>query len=350
MLYEYSGAIHAHSNYSDGSGNVDEIVQAAREAELDYLILTDHNTLRAKREGREGMYGKTYLMVGYEINDKENKNHCLVFGTDDTLPTRLSAYEYLKIIKEQQGVTFIAHPNEKRNVSKEYPPYPWTAWDTDLFDGIEIWNHMSEWMEHLTEQNRYDLFLHPLKSIKAPDPETVEIWDRLNLQRRVPALGGIDAHAHKVNVLGFFEVEVFPYKVLFKSIRTHILLSHSFQNIFEASGKEGMNREIRSALYEGRSFVSNFSIADARGFRFFLEDAESSWQMGDYIPETREAKLRIKIPRDDARIRIIRNGMTADEYCGDDLAIPVNQPGAYRAEVFLNDRAWIFSNHIRYAI
>lgn len=350
MLYEYSGSVHAHSIYSDGSGRIDEIVQAAQEAELDFLILTDHNTLRAKREGHEGLYDNTYLMVGYEINDRENKNHCLVLGTEDTLPTRLSAYEYLKIIKEQKGVTFIAHPNERRSVSKEYPPYPWTAWDTDLFDGIEIWNHMSEWMEQLNEQNRYELFLHPLKSIKAPDPETVQIWDRLNLTRRVPALGGVDAHAHKVNVLGFFEVEVFPYKVLFKSIRTHILLSHSLQNLHKNEGNEGINREIRSALFEGRSFVSNFSIADARGFRFFLQNNKTVWNMGEQVQQCAHAKLHVSVPHEKAKTKLLRNGEVVGEFTGAAIELPVSEPGAYRAEVYIDDRAWIFSNHIRYAI
>ena len=339
-----------HSIYSDGSGKVEEIIRAAQEAAVDFLILTDHNTLRAKREGFEGLYGETYVMVGYEINDKENKNHCLVFGTEDTLPTRLAVLDYLKIIKEQKGVTFIAHPTEKRCVSKEYPAYPWTAWDTDLFDGIEIWNHMSEWMEQLNDQNRYELFLHPLKSIKAADPDALAIWDKLNLSRRVPGLGGIDAHAHKVNVLGFFEVEVFPYKVLFKSIRTHILLSHSFQNMIARSGREAVNKEIQSALYNGRSFVSNFSVADARVFQFKLKAGNKTWYMGDTAPLTENAELVVRIPREGSKVRLIRNGSLVDEFMESALRIPLKEPGVYRIEVYIEDRAWIYSNHIRYAV
>ncbi len=349
-MIEYSGSIHIHSNYSDGTGKVEDIVRAAQEAELNYLILTDHNTLRAKREGFEGLYGDTYLMVGYEINDKENKNHCLVFGTEDTLPTRLAVNEYLKIIHKQDGVTFIAHPTEKRNSSKEYPSYPWTNWDTDLFTGIEIWNHMSEWMEQLNDQNRYELFLHPLKSIKAPDPEALAIWDTINLKRKVPGLGGVDAHAHKVNVMGFFEVEVFPYKVLFKSIRTHILLSHTFQNIFSASGRDGVNREIRDALASGRSFVANHSVGEANGFRFVARSGKQVFQMGDTVPAGDDVELGIQLPKSGGMLRIIFNGEIFGEYTKPEEYIPVNQPGIYRVEVFLDGRAWIYSNHIRYAI
>ncbi len=349
-MIEYSGAIHIHSNYSDGTGKIEDIIRAAQEAEVDYIILTDHNTLRAKREGYEGMHGDTYLMAGYEINDKENKNHCLVFGTNDTLPTRLAANEYLKIIKEQQGITFVAHPTEKRCVSKEYPSYPWTEWNTELFTGIEIWNHMSEWMEQLNEQNKYELFLHPLKSIKAPSPDAIAIWDNINLKRKLPALGGIDVHAHKVNIMGFFEVEVFPYKVLFKSIRTHILLSHTFQNIISVSGIKGVNQEICNALAKGRSFVANHSVADAKGFKFVVQRGKQIFQMGETIPEGEAVKLSIKLPKSGGMFRIIRNGEMYGEYMKEEEFIPVDQPGIYRVEAFMDSRAWIYSNHIRYAI
>ena len=74
-MYEYVGAIHVHSKFSDGSGDVKGIAETANSSGLDYLILTDHNTLRAKAEGYEGWYGNTLLLVGVEINDRKNQNH-----------------------------------------------------------------------------------------------------------------------------------------------------------------------------------------------------------------------------------------------------------------------------------
>src|SRR4030066_2024437 len=84
---------------------------------------------------------------------------------------------------------------------------------------------MAEWIENLTEQNKYNSFLHPLRAIVAPPTETLKLWDELNLKRKVVGMGGVDAHAHKQNLFGFFEVEIFPYKVLFKSIHNHVLLT-----------------------------------------------------------------------------------------------------------------------------
>ena len=50
-MFEYVGALHIHTIFSDGTGTVKEIAEAADEVGLDYIILTDHNTLRALNEG-----------------------------------------------------------------------------------------------------------------------------------------------------------------------------------------------------------------------------------------------------------------------------------------------------------
>lgn len=103
-MFEYVGAIHVHSVFSDGSGEVKDIAIYANEAGLDFILLSDHNTLRALHEGYEGWYGNTILLVGCEINDKENKNHLLAFGINETISTRLPAKEYCKIVKDSGGL------------------------------------------------------------------------------------------------------------------------------------------------------------------------------------------------------------------------------------------------------
>ena len=98
-MFEYVGAIHMHSTFSDGSGEVKNIAKAASEIGLDYIVLTDHNTLRALNEGFEGWYGNALLLVGCEINDKQNKNHYLAFGIEEAFSTRLSAKQYVKKVR-----------------------------------------------------------------------------------------------------------------------------------------------------------------------------------------------------------------------------------------------------------
>jgi len=349
-MFEYVGAIHMHSIFSDGSGEVPDIAKLADEVGLDYIILTDHNTLRALKEGYEGWYNNTLLLVGCEINDKENKNHYLAFGIDDAFSTRISAKEYVKKVKESGGIGFLAHPHEKRTHMKEHPPYPWVEWDTEDFTGIEIWNHMSEWMENLTEQNKYQNFLHPLKSITKPPEETLKVWDELNLKRRVVGIGGVDAHAHKYNVLGFFEVEIFPYKVLFKSIRTHILTKSEIQRTDDSKQIENPKKIIYDSLKSGMCFIGNDYHGDSKGFRFFAETNHKIYNMGETILKSGKVKFKVLVPTQTAEIRFIRNGKQIDSVENGECEFIVNDKGSYRVEVYLNGNAWIYSNHIRVGI
>lgn len=346
-MFEYVGALHMHSTFSDGSGEVPDIVGFADEIGLDFIALTDHNTLRALKEGYEKWYGNTLLLVGCEINDKENKNHYLAFGIKDAFSTRLSAREYVKSVKEQGGIGFLAHPHEKRTHMKEHPPYPWTEWDIEDFNGIEIWNHMSEWMENLTEENKYQSFIHPLRSITAPPEETLRKWDELNQKRKVVAIGGVDAHAHKYNLLGFMEVEIFPYKVLFKSIRTHILTNEEIKKGDSSEEILKAKKIIYSALGNGNSFIANDYHGDSKGFRFFGESAGKYYIMGDSVNSNGKIKLRVILPVEKAEIRLIRNGKNIDEVESNEASFIVDKKGSYRIEVYYNNKAWIFSNHIR---
>ncbi len=346
-MFEYVGALHIHSIYSDGSGEVPEIAGFANEVGLDYIILTDHNTLRALHEGYEGWYGNTLLLVGCEINDKENKNHYLACGIKEAFSTRISAKEYVKKVKEAGGIGFIAHPHEKRTHMKEHPPYPWVDWDAGDFNGIEIWNHMSEWMENLTEQNKYQNFMHPLRSIDKPPAETLEVWDKLNKERPVAAVGGIDAHAHKYNLLGFLEVEIFPYKVLFKSIRTHILVDEEITKGVEPVFLLKAKNIIYKALAEGSSFIANDYHGDAKGFRFFAETKGKIYSMGKTIIDFDKVKFHVLLPGKTGEIKLIKNGKLLDTVENNECEFIVEKAGAYRVEVFLDGKAWIYSNHIR---
>jgi hypothetical protein len=343
-MFEYVGAIHIHSIFSDGTGTINEIAEAADEVGLDYIIITDHNTLRALHEGYEGIYNNVAVIVGAEINDKENKNHYLAFGINEAFSTRIPAKEYVKKVKEVGGIGFLAHPFEKRDSMKEHPPYPWLDWSITDFTGIEIWNHMSEWMEGLTEENKYNYFMHPLRSIVAPNKDAVEKWDELSLERKVVGIGGVDAHAHKVNLLGFFEVEVFPYKVLFKSIRTHILTE---KKIDKSIGIDEIKKIIFEALRYGRCFISNYYHGDAKGFKFFGEDGSKIYQMGDTIELISKVRLRVLLPQDSCNIKLIKNGKLFAETDNIDADFIVKERGVYRVEIHKDNKAWIFSNHIR---
>ena len=83
-LHGLACVAHVHSTYSDGTATVAELVQTAQEAGADCLLLTDHDTLEARRHGEEGWRGSVLVLVGHEVSPKGG--HLLVFGLDEEIP------------------------------------------------------------------------------------------------------------------------------------------------------------------------------------------------------------------------------------------------------------------------
>lgn len=339
-MIEYIGAIHIHSEYSDGTKSIPEIARIAGSVGLDFLLFADHMTLQPLEDGHEGWHNGILVLIGYEINDRDDHNHYLAFDVSEVLDESLSAPEYVREIHRRGGLGFIAHPHEVRRAFDKFPPYPWTHWEADEFDGIEIWNHMSEWMEGLTKANRLKMILSPRKLLKGPPQATLEKWDRISARRRVTGIGAIDVHAYPYR-LGPFTIVIFPYKVQFKSIRTHLLLEEPLEGNLE-SDRTAVYRTLRA----GRAFVSNYRWGDARGFRFWAQGGDVTAQMGESLLCTQGVDLLTRTPVD-CRIVLIRDGREAASVFGRELFHRTDLPGVYRIEAHRRGRGWIYSNPIQ---
>jgi hypothetical protein len=344
--YEYVGVMHIHSKDSDGTKSIPEIAKIGNELGLDFLFFTDHMTLKSLHLGREGWYGKSLAIIGYEIHDKDNKNHYLAFDIPEVLPGELSAQEYVKMVKEEGGFGIIAHPDEIRKAIPQFPSYPWTAWDAQGFDGIEIWNQMSEWMEKLTKINQLKMIISPRSALFSPTQRILGKWDELNKERKVVGVGGVDAHAHPIEI-GPFKITIFPYKVQFQSIRSHILLDKPLSEDFQTA-----RRQIFCALKNCNVFCSHFRWGDAKGFSFFAQSKTGIAKMGDEINLEDKVKFTVQTPRD-AGISLFCDGELVKEAVGNRLDYQVKDKGNYRVEAFRKSsrcfakKGWIFSNHIR---
>ena len=67
--------------------------------------------------------------------------------------------------------------------------------------------------------------------------------------------------------------------------------------------------------------------------------------MGDEINFNGSVSLQALVPIP-AELRLIRNGKPIKSAYGKDIKFETNQTGAYRIEVYYDNRPWIFSNHI----
>ena len=343
-FFEYVGAVHLHSCASDGTLPIPEIAEIAAEKPLDFLMFSDHNTLAPKREGLEKWYGNVLVLIGCELNDDNDRNHYLAFRVDEEIPEKDPA-AYVRNVHEQGGFGVIAHPFERRRFSSKYPAYPWTAWDVEGCDGIELWNQLSEWIEGVTYGNIFWRIMHPLRSIRFPVKEALDLWDRWNRDRLVVGMGGIDVHAHQIKILGLIPMEVYPYKVQFKSIRTHILTDVPLFEKGSPIAFDVAEKAVYNALIKGRTFVSNYSLGDARGFNFTFSNRSETFLMGSRLPKGEKYMVQVNVPNP-AKIRLMRDGQLIEQFNGAAMERPVHEPGVYRIEVIRKRKGWIYSNPI----
>jgi len=336
--HEYVGVSHIHTTDSDGSKPISEIIKIGQEIGLDFLFFSDHMTLRSLQLGLEGWHEKTFVLIGYEIHDQTNKNHYLAFDMNEVLSCELTPQEYVKEINQKGGLGIIAHPDETR-VLPQFPPYPWTAWDAEGFDGIEIWNQMSEWMEGINRLNQLKMFVSPRKALRSPTPKILRIWDELNQKRKIFGISGVDVHAHPYRI-GPFKLIIFPYKVQFKSLRTHLLLDTPL-----SSDNQIAKKQIIDAMKNCQLFISNYRWGDAKGFSFYAKSKNQIAKIGESISFSEDVTLIIKTPQK-CQIRLLHNGTIVSESVGKNLEYSAKEPGIYRVEAYVHKKGWIFSNHI----
>lgn len=346
-VHEYVGAIHIHSNYSDGNASIPEIAEIAGSVGLDFLMFTDHMTLEPLKHELEGWCRdpvsgrKVLVLIGYEINDSEDRNHYLAFNINEALPPDWTAKEYVHGVRQRGGIGFIAHPDEKRIGWPRHSAYPWTDWGVSGYDGIEIWNHSSEWVEKVNRRNAMFRYMHPRGWLDGPSKITLARWDRLNEERLTAGIGGIDAHDFRHQILGLLSVRIFPYKVQLQAIRTHVLMQEPLSPDVERS-----KRILYDALVQARCFISHFRWGDARGFRWWAEVGSEAFGMGTTFPFQSGITVHTVLPAT-GEIAVVHSGEVIYRKSGDHLSLPVDGPGIYRIEVRRKGKPWIFSNPIR---
>ncbi|RKZ28231.1 histidinol-phosphatase [bacterium] len=336
-LLEYVGVIHIHTTDSDGTKSHEKIISIAQKYHIDFLMFADHMTLKSK--DKEGWHDRTLVIIGYEHEDAREWNHYLVFGLDEPLPKDLSPKQYVRKVRRAGGIGIIAHPDEKRDFP-EHPPLPWTEWSTDEFDGIEIWNHMSAWLEGIAAGNKLKYLLNPRALLISPPEETLKRWDKLARRRKIVGIASADAHGYRQKIFGPIWRTIFPYRVELRSLRTHILTKEPLSKDFDEAKKQ-----VFSALRHCNVFMSNYRWGDATGFRFWAQTSNSIAGIGEKIPLHRRLRFFVKSPGD-AKIRLIRNGEFFAEVDGEEAIFAPTKPGVYRVELYRNGKGWIFSNHI----
>ena len=104
--------VHMHTNYSDGTGSVEEVLSFAQDhTRLDVIAITDHDTiegaLRARERAARGDY-RFEVIVGEEISTREG--HLLALFLEKPIAPDQSIEHSIEQVHAQGGLAIVAHP------------------------------------------------------------------------------------------------------------------------------------------------------------------------------------------------------------------------------------------------
>ena len=328
--------VHVHSTHSDGTGTVAEIAAAAARNAVDVVLLTDHDTLAARRAGEEGWHGDVLVLVGEEVTPR-NRDHYLAFGLDREVSRNQPAAGIVSDVTERGGFGFCAHPfSQGSKRFKRAAGMPWTDFDHEGIAGLEVWSFVTDTAEKLDSLRAAARFVAaPERWLDHPPERNLAEWDRLCAMRRVVGIAGIDAHQIGYRIRGHVPVRLMSYARSFRFLRTHVLADEALDGELDHDAAL-----VYAALREGRCYMSVDDLAPPRGFSF----------SAGHTPMGGEAELDgqtlvATVPRP-AHLRLVRNGEPIAEREGSEIQHEAKEPGAYRIEAHLGQRSWILSNPI----
>lgn len=346
---EWVGVVHVHTTHSDGGGTLDDVAAAAREAGLDFVVVTDHDVWAEPRwQYREG----SLLIIGEEA--RVPGGHLLVIDGED--PRNRSPTWPEGVLADQprpdpaivagEALRVVAHP--------EGPGRPWLIWDTRHFDAIEIWNWDTDWRNDSPWDWIRALPLLPFEPTSAlarlvdrPDSSLAR-WDALLGEAPIAAVCSVDAHAR----IALTENRFLPfpaYRHLFRLAQQHVLLDRDPTGDPDHDG-----HLVVEALRRGRGYCGFDGIADARGLSVEVESGGEVAGLGQRVVWADGATLRVALPAigEPTTLTLFRDGVAIHETSEATLDVHLPGPGVYRIEAAVRPESlsrslpWIFANPI----
>ena len=172
----YKGDLHAHSTHSDASWTVRDLVASAKQSGLDFVTLSDHNTVSGLPELDALTTPELLTLGGIELTTFYG--HALALGRHSWLDWIHIPMTRLARRADEEGLFIIAHPRREGD-----PVCTGCRWEyPELMPGpgqvVEIWNG-GEWARHGEKHNE----------------EALALWySWLNEGHRITASAGTDGH------------------------------------------------------------------------------------------------------------------------------------------------------------
>lgn len=334
---ELRGNLHIHTTLSDGTLPLASITSLAKKLGLDYIGINDHFAPCRPAFYQNGLL----VLAGTELNREHS--HYLAYGAAFT-PSReqMDGAAHAAHVKGLGGLGIIAHPFERGSpLVSGGKCYPWLNWETEDFQGIEIWNLTSQWRD--SAQRFWPslfrlLFDRHRPFARGACPQSLAKWDALCQKRHISAVAGSDLHAPRYKLWGL-SFKILNYPLLLAAVNTYCRAR------LTGNGEED-GQAVIAALRRGRCWIVYDRLGQGRGFSFCAWAGEQRALMGDKINRVGgKVRLTVRLPRQ-GTIQLFRNGVKAAAESGGSAEFGADAPGAYRVEVWLGRMPWLYSNPI----
>lgn len=161
------GDLHSHSEHSDGANSVEELAAYARGLGLDYLAVTDHNTISHHPHVARLTSPGFLLIPGEEVTTYYG--HANVWGLRDWVDFRCAGDDDLRRV-----VDWVHERGKMFSVNHPKAGGPDWRFRESAFDCLEVWQAPWRWRNE----------------------QSLALWSRLLAEgRRLPAVGGSDIHS-----------------------------------------------------------------------------------------------------------------------------------------------------------
>ena len=342
-------AVHVHSRRSDGTGTVEVIAEAAAQAGLAAVVLTDHG------DGMRAPDPPRYLAGVLVIDAVEVSTwagHYVALGAAASpYPLGGEPDAVVEDVRRLGGVGIAAHPGSTKDGLK------WRDWDAPI-DGLEWLNADSEWRDRPRDLWRA-LATYPWRPVgtitallNRPSFELAQ-WDRLTARRPVVGLAAHDAHA-RLGLRGVGEpydgavaLQVPAYAAMFAAFSNVVRLAQPLSGVATTDAMA-----VARAIASGHTYAVVTGVAPSGQVRFVAESGGSRAQMGGHLAPVGPVAVAFEadVPAD-AHTTLLCDGRAVATGPGGRLSwTSAGSPGACRAEVAIGTETgrvpWLVTNPI----
>lgn len=373
-LQSHKGVIHSHTYWShDSRGSLQEILDAAKKAKLEFIFNSDHkrNQLDTFPRSYHGIYDGIIMEAG-----TEHSSGLMISPFDSTvIDWNQEESQIIHDVVENGGLALYVHSEDEHD------------WNNPDFQAMEIYNIHTDMIDEdgilpfvINNTVNSKKYMHwGFRELYDDQTAIHAHWDELNQGRKIVGIGAVDAHNNqsfraryhedgKVEWVGpnadtlsieepnwldklllgepdkygwAFKWEMDPYFNSFYFTNNHVFCD-TFSNV-----------NIKDHVIKGNLLVSFEHLAEAEGFQYFAMDEHDSITaiLGDSVSVNQVSALKAASPFP-VKFQLLKHGKVIDEAEDQyDYTYKMNGgPGNYRlvASVWLEDKwtQWIYTNPI----